>query len=121
MLRLCTPPKRKRRELTHLQIASAARQDLQGHIESITLRVELVMCEEMRATWVLEEEGASLLWRLLLMLLRERCAYALLSSIIVAREMAAMHAADERPGRPPQDGWQATEGPAVGGVRRVGR
>jgi len=51
-------------------------------MESIMPRVEEGMCEEVRATWVLEEEeGASLPWWLLL-LLRERCVpYAWLSSI----------------------------------------
>ena len=47
-------------------MASAARQDLQGHIESIMSMVEEGICEEERGTWLLEEEGASLLWLLLM-------------------------------------------------------
>ena len=71
----------RRENFTHLQIASAARQALHGHMESIMRRVEEGMYEKVRATWVLKEEGASLPWWLLL-LLRERCApYACLSSI----------------------------------------
>jgi len=74
---------------SHLQMASAARQDLQGHIESIMPMVEEGICGEERGTWLLEEEGASLLW-LLLMLLRERCvprsSSHLPSSIIMWRE-----------------------------------
>jgi len=66
-----------------LQIASAARQALQGHIESSMPRVKEGKCEEVRGTWVLEEEATSLLrWRL--MLLGARCVLCvLLSSIII--------------------------------------
>lgn len=64
-------------------MASAARQALQGHIESIMPRVEEGKCEAVRATWVLEDEAASLL-RWLLLLLRGRSVLcALASSILI--------------------------------------